>query len=239
MAGRPDESPDGLFSFEDVGVQREDRWILRHVTARVPDDGVTAIVGPSGSGKTTLLRLCNRLDAPDEGIVRYEGRDLAGLDVLAHRRMVGMVFQHPVMFGGSVRDNLRVAQPAADDTRLSRALAEVGLPAAMLAAEAARLSGGEAQRMCLARTLITEPAVLLLDEPTSALDLENVLAFEHLILALSAGSGDGGARSVPVLWVTHDDQQLHRVADQVLALDSGRLAYAGPLPGLARDGVRP
>ena len=240
MSDRPTgDRPGVLFGFEDVGVCRDGRWILRHVTAGISAAGVTAVVGPSGSGKTTLLRLCNRLDAPDEGTVRYRGRDLATVDVLAHRRQVGMVFQQPVMFGGSVRDNLLVARPGAEDTRLARALADVGLPPSVLDAQAARLSGGEAQRVCLARTLITGPEVLLLDEPTSALDPATRLAFEHLVLDLARGTGDRAARPVPVLWVTHDDDQLRRVADRVLALDAGRLTGAGPVRRTAAEGTRP
>jgi len=209
-----------LFSFEQVGVRREGRWILQHVTTTVPDDGITAIVGPSGAGKTTLLRLCNRLDVPDAGVVRYRGRDLTGLDVLQHRRQVGMVFQQPALFGGTVRDNLLAARPDADDADLREALADVGLPAALLEAQASRLSGGEAQRSCLARTLVTDPTVLLLDEPTSALDVDARLAFEQLILDLAGRPRSAGAEPVPVLWVTHDDEQVRRVADHVLALDA-------------------
>ena len=93
------------FAFEDVTVAGDGRPRLDHVTTRVADAGVTAISGPSGAGKSTLLRLGNRLIAPDAGVVRFRGEDLAGLtpdQVLAHRRRVGMVFQRPVVFAGTV-----------------------------------------------------------------------------------------------------------------------------------------
>lgn len=231
----PSGDPTGtLFSFRQVGVQRGGRWILRAVTVDVPAAGITGIVGPSGAGKTSLLRLCNRLDVPDSGSVLYRGRDLAELDVLRHRRRVGMVFQQPTLFGGTVRDNLLVARPDAGDTLLGEALRDVGLPSQLLRATASGLSGGEAQRVCLARTLITRPAVLLLDEPTSALDAANRLAFERLILDLAGGPARTRA-GIAVLWVTHDEHQLHRVADHVLCLDAGRLTYSGPHRGLSAE----
>jgi putative ABC transport system ATP-binding protein len=218
-----------LFSFEAVGVRRADRWILDDVTVDVPPDGVTAIVGPSGAGKTTLLRLCNRLEVPDAGTIAFRGHPLPGVDVLRHRRRVGLVFQQPVLFGGTVRDNLLVARPDAGDTDLRTAVDGVGLPETLLDAEADRLSTGEAQRVCLARTLLTRPSVLLLDEPTSALDPGNRWAFEQRILTLVRGEADTFAEPVPTLWVTHDHDQLRRVADHVLALDGGRLVHAGRL----------
>lgn len=219
------EPVEPLFAFSEVGVRRGERWTLQQVSAEIPASGVTALVGPSGAGKTTLLRLCNRLDVADAGTVRFRGQDVLDLDPLRLRRRAGMVFQRPALFGGTVRDNLHVARPGADDDALAAALRQVALDPGFLDAEAARLSGGEAQRACLARTLVTEPEVLLLDEPTSALDTGPRLAFEQLVKQLAA---DG----MPALWVTHDLEQLRRVAESVLVLDAGRLRYAGPLGGL-------
>ena len=218
---------DSVFSFAGVGVRRGERWTLQDVSAEVPASGVTALVGPSGAGKTTLLRLCNRLDVPDAGQVRFRGRDVLALDPLRLRRQAGMVFQRPALFGGTVRDNLHVARPGADDASLAEALRRVALDPAFLDQEAARLSGGEAQRACLARTLVTEPEVLLLDEPTSALDAGPRLAFEQLIGRLATAG-------MPVLWVTHDMEQMRRVAGQVIVLIAGRMRFAGPLADLDR-----
>lgn len=205
-----------LFSLTDVVVARGDRRILDAVTVDVPGDGVTVLWGPSGSGKTTLLRLLNRLDVPDSGTVAHRGRPLDDLDPLDLRRRVGMVFQTPTPFPGTVRHNLLVARPGADDGVLAEVLATVSLDSGLLDRDAATLSGGELQRVCLARTLVTAQEALLLDEPTSALDEEPRRVFEDSTLALAAGG-------LPTVWVTHDEAQRTRVADHVLTVDDGRV----------------
>ena len=206
-----------LFTFEHVQVEGDERPRLDDVSVTLPDAGITALAGPSGAGKSTLLRCCNRLEAPTEGTVSYRGDDIAGLDPLAHRRDVGMVFQAPVLFPGSVADNLRVADPGADDERIAGLLRRAALdPEVFAGRDADSLSGGEGQRVCLARTLATDPHVLLMDEPTSALDQAATAELEELMRALAA---DG----VPVVLVTHDEQQLERVADHVLRLRDGHV----------------
>ena len=207
-----------LFEFGDVVVRFGDDVVLDHVTASVPDGGsITCLLGASGAGKSTLLRLCNRLEVPTEGEVRFRGRPLQDTDPLELRRHVGMVFQRPTLFAGSVRDNLLVAEPAADEDAMTDALRRARLPATFLDRDGDSLSGGEAQRACLARTLITEPEVLLMDEPTSALDPTATKGLEELGRALA----DEG---MPVLWVTHDLAQSDRIADRRIVLVGGRLA---------------
>ena len=137
----------------------------------VPADGVTVMVGPSGSGKSTLLRLCNRLDVPDRGRVRFRGDDVATLDPLVLRRRVGMVFQRPTPFPGTVLDNIRVADAEATGELAAAVIDRVGLGSAFLGRDARQLSGGEAQRVCLARTLATRPEAVLLDEVTSSVEI--------------------------------------------------------------------
>jgi len=205
-----------LFAFEHVSLELGGRRVLDDVTAEIPDDGVTCLVGASGSGKSTLLRLCNRLEVPTSGVVRFRGRDVASLDPLRHRRQVGMVFQRPTPFPGSVRENLLVARPDATDDVLRAALERAALPAAFLDRVADDLSGGEAQRMCVARTLVTEPEVLLMDEPTSALDPVATAELEALARQLAA---DG----VRIVWVSHDPEQVARIADHRLVVDAGRV----------------
>jgi len=100
------------FELERVIVLRSGRLLLDEVTARIPAPGITVVTGPSGAGKTTLLRLLNRLEVPDGGRVCYHGQPLDELDPLTLRRRVGMVFQRPTPFPGSVADNLAVARPA-------------------------------------------------------------------------------------------------------------------------------
>jgi putative ABC transport system ATP-binding protein len=210
-----------------VVVERDAVRALDGLTAAIPGHGVTAVFGPSGSGKSTLLRLCNRLEVPTSGRVAFRGNDIAGIDPLWLRRQVGMCSQRPTPFPGSVADNLRVADPEASDARMRDTLARVALTGSWLDRDATALSGGEAQRMCLARTLMAQPQVLLLDEPTSAVDAEAAAVIEHAVRELAA---DG----IPALWVTHDQAQVERAADRVLHIERGRshgLRPVAPKPG--------
>jgi putative ABC transport system ATP-binding protein len=216
---------EALFTFDRVTVAGADRPRLVDVTAEIPRGVVTVIVGPSGAGKSTLLRLCNRLEVPDSGVVRFHADDVAGLDPLALRRKVGMVFQRPTPFPGTIVDNLRVAEPSLTERAAGLALEQVGLEPSMLGRDAAELSGGEAQRMCLARTLVTRPEVVLLDEPTSSVDPAARQSLEALAPALNAVG-------VTAVWVTHDLRQMRRIADRVLVVIDGRVAHAGAVSTL-------
>ena len=204
------------FKLERVTVMRAGRRVLDQVSATIPAAGITVVSGPSGAGKTTLLRLCNRLEVPDGGRVCYRGQALDELDPLDLRRRVGMVFQRPTPFAGSVADNLAVARPDAGTEELSTALERVALDPGLLGQEARTLSGGELQRMCLARTLVTGPETLLLDEPTSALDAQPKQVFEST-------ARDLAAQGITIIWVTHDDAQARRVADRIYQLRDGHL----------------
>jgi len=205
-----------VFDFADVVVERAGLRALDGFSAAIPKRGVTVVFGPSGSGKSTLLRLCNRLEVPTSGRVLFCGKDIAALDPLWLRRRVGMCFQRPTPFPGTVAENLRAADPAASDARMSETLARVALTGSWLDRDATALSGGEAQRMCLARTLMAQPEVLLLDEPTSAVDAAAARVIEHAVRDLADGQG------TPAVWVTHDAAQVERIADWVVYLDNGR-----------------
>jgi len=213
---------DVVFEFGDVVVERQPVRALDGLTAAIPGRGVTAVFGPSGAGKSTLLRLCNRLEVPTSGRVSFQGADIAGIDPLWLRRRVGMCFQRPTPFPGTVADNLRAADPDASEARMRETLARVALPASSLERDATALSGGEAQRMCLARTLMARPQVLLLDEPTSAVDAEAAGVIERAVRELAT---DG----IPALWVTHDSAQVERAADRVLRIERGRSLGISPV----------
>jgi putative ABC transport system ATP-binding protein len=200
-----------LIEYRDVRVDGDDGPIVAGFTAAVPAGRLTVIVGPSGAGKTTLLRLLNRLDDPDGGTVLFAGRDVRGYDVLDLRRRIQVVGQVPVTFPGTVADNVGGDTPAL--------LGRVGLNPALDTREADRLSVGEAQRMCLARSLALGPEVLALDEPTSALDTASKAGIEELIVGL-ARSG------LTVVMVTHDprhsDLADHVVTVEPLSREDGR-----------------
>lgn len=206
-----------LFDLAGVGLEIGGACILDRVDLAIADRGITVVLGPSGAGKTMLLRLLNRLEVPTAGEVRFRGRPVADLDPLALRRRVGMVFQRPAPFPGTVRDNLLVADPAAGPDDLVAALAGAGLDGRFLDRSADDLSGGEAQRMCLARTLVTHPEALLMDEPTSALDPDARRRLERTARSLA----DDGR---PLVWVTHDLDQCRRLADEVVVIIAGRVA---------------
>ena len=206
-----------LFELDGVSLVIGGRRILRDVSLSFPGEGITVLLGPSGAGKTMILRLLNRLEVPTAGEVRFRGEPLAAIDPLTLRRRAGMVFQHPAPFPGTVRDNLRVADPRASAEALLEAVVGAGLGPSFLDRPADDLSGGEAQRMCLARTLITSPEVLLMDEPTSALDPEARQHLEHTARRLA----DEGR---PLVWVTHDLRQADRLADAMVVVIDGRVA---------------
>lgn len=218
-----------MIEFRDVVVDGAGGRVLDGFSAAVGGGAVTGLIGPSGAGKTTLLRLCNRLTVPDGGEVLYRGDDVAGMSPLALRRRVGLVFQRPVLIGGTVADNLALARPA-PDIDPEATLARVGLDAGFLARQGDTLSGGEAQRVCLARTLLTDPDVLLLDEPTTGLDATPRRRFEESIERLV---NDG----LTVIWVSHDIGRIAQLAARVIVLIEGTARYVGPPAGLDDAGV--
>lgn len=223
----PGASPAPVFELRDVCVERGGKRVVHNVSVSIADVPVTMLAGVSGAGKTSLLRLLNRLDAPAAGTVCYRGADLATLDPLWLRRTVAYVAQRPALFPGSVFANLREADANLMLDAAEAACARVHLEPDVLAQQARSLSGGEAQRLCLARSLLTNPAVVLADEPTAALDDDSRNDIEALVRELAA---DG----VRFVWVTHDREQLRRLGTDAIVLGDGVLLAAGPIAQLAR-----
>lgn len=207
-----------LFSFRDVTLDSGGHRILDSVTMDIPTGGITVLTGPSGSGKSTVLRCCNLLESPTSGSITYRGDDLADADPLALRRDVAMVFQRPTVFPGTALDNLRAGAPDLTEDEAAELLAEVGLAAEMLHREADNFSGGEAQRLCLARALTTGPQVILADEVTSALDDQATAVLENLVRTVLTRQ-----RGLSVLWVSHSAEQVERIADRVIRVESGKV----------------
>jgi len=201
-----------------------EKVIVAGVNLTVQAGEVMMVVGPSGSGKSSLLRLINRLDEPTAGRVYLDGRDYRELPPLALRRRVGMMMQMAYLFPGTVADNIRFGprQRGVElpDEEIERLLSRVGL-AGFGGRDVARLSGGEAQRVALARVLANEPEVILLNEPTSALDQEAKDAVEDLLQEIIREEG------LTCIWVTHDLHQAARMADRVGLMEKGKLIRIG------------
>ena len=191
--------------------------ILKGVDAGMPDGEITAVVGPSGAGKSTLLRAINRLIEPTSGEIYVDGEPTSGLDPLELRRRVGMVFQIPALFGGSVEEAvLYGARLSGRDADPGRLLEMVALDPSLARREPQALSVGQQQRVSVARALALEPEALLLDEPTSALDEAARLRIEELVRDLNARLG------LTMVFVSHDLSQVERVADRVVLMDDGK-----------------
>jgi len=201
----------------------ESRPILTNISFQILPAEILAVTGPSGAGKSTLLRLLNRLQEPSSGVIHLDGQDTKTIRPSHLRRRVGLVMQRPYLFPGTVTSNIAFG-PAQqgipfDPKQIDSMLEEVGLPG-YASRDAATLSGGEAQRVSLVRTLANQPELLLLDEPTSALDAANRQSVEDLILRLIR------EHNLTCIWVTHSPEQA-RLADRVLQLESGKIVAFG------------
>ena len=206
---------------------------LRHLRLSVPDRQITAVIGPSGSGKTTLLRCLNRLWEPPPATVFLEQQDITDLDVLDLRQRVGMVLQTTVLFPGTVADNIRYGPilhgRSISPSRLQDLMHMVGLDPNLMDQTADRLSGGQAQRVSIARTLANEPEVLLLDEPTRSLDPTATRTLERSLCQLRDQLG------LTILLVSHSMHQVKRIADWIALLVEGTVVETGAPAHLFSD----
>ena len=186
----------------------------------VLDRPITCVVGASGSGKTTLLRHLNRLCVPDGGEIFYKGEPLSAMDAVALRRRVVMLGQTPVIYDGTVGDNLQMGlsfaqkSPAGDEA-LKRVLAQVGLSKGP-GDWCDKLSGGEKARLCLGRILLMDAETYLLDEPSAALDKET----EDFVISRLTDFVRQRGKSLII--VTHSEQVSGRFAGSVVRMSQGR-----------------
>eukprot|EP00249_Psilotum_nudum_P012264 c23680_g1_i1 orf=291-1175(-) len=210
--------------------------ILQNVSFRVRTGEVHGLIGPSGSGKSTVLRALNRLWEPPRSSVFLDGVDVTTRDVIELRRKVGMVFQYPFLFDGTVAYNVKYG-PSLQGKHLSlEEIEDILLRSGFsefqknfLTKHVNELSGGEAQRVALARALANKPEVLLLDEPTSSLDPLSTRMVEKTILQLKEN------HEVTVVLVSHSVEQIARVVDTVTILFQGSLLQTGTLDELKRN----
>jgi putative ABC transport system ATP-binding protein len=200
-----------MFRFEQVTYK--DIICIQEMT--IPT-GLTALVGPSGSGKTTLLRLMNKMATPSYGIIYYQGMDLSEIPSVEHRRKVMMLSQNPILFPGNIRDNLNVGfhfqkKEAPKDQRLVDMLQQVQLEK-VLDDPVESLSGGEKQRLVLARVCLLEPEVYLLDEPSASLD---DVSEDAIVSMLSRYTKEKGKSAI---MVTHARSVAERYCDEIIEL---------------------
>ncbi|OVA00912.1 ABC transporter-like [Macleaya cordata] len=195
--------------------------ILSDVSVDIPNGLIVGIIGPSGSGKSTVLRAMNRLWEPPKGTVFLDNQDIRDLDVLSLRRKVGMLFQVPVLFEGTVADNIRYGPQLRgkklSDSEVTKLLNLADLDSSFATKNGNELSVGQAQRVALARTLANDPEVLLLDEPTSALDPISTQAIEDTILKLKKTC------KLTTVVVSHSVRQIQRMVDIVYLLVDGKI----------------
>jgi ATP-binding cassette subfamily C protein len=231
--------PSHDFEFRDVYFRydlNQGSYTLRAVNLHIPANRMTAIVGKSGAGKSTLIDLLIGLVRPERGQVLADGKPLGERDSSVLRQAVSYVSQDPFLFHESVRDNLAIAAPDANEDRMWEALRFAAadtfvkkLPQGldtMLGDRGVRLSGGERQRIVLARAILRKPSVLILDEATSALDSEHEASIQQALERLRG--------SMTLIVIAHRLSTI-RGADQIVVLDRGTVVQRGGYSQLARD----
>lgn len=235
------QTPAPRIQFRDVAFRYRDagEHVLRGINFTLEPGTTTAIIGPSGSGKSTILSLIAGLQEPVSGQILIDGTDIAALDPATRRAQVSMIFQHPYLFDGPIRDNILVGHPSANEqqTQQAIALARVDeiiqrLPHAdqtRVGEAGTALSGGERQRVSIARALLKPAPILLIDEATSALDTENETAVTEAI------GSDPRARTK--VMIAHRLSAI-RNADHVLFIDDGKIVEEGSIAELTEFGGR-
>jgi putative ABC transport system ATP-binding protein len=210
-----------LLELSNISYIVKDKSIIRDISLSVNQGDYITIVGPSGSGKSTLLKLCSNLISPTSGTITYNGRDLATIEPESYRKEVGYCFQRPYLFAKTVRRNIlfpydiRGLEP--DMNRIEYLFDLLHMPLNYMERRNDELSGGEMQRICLIRSLIFEPNVLLLDEVTSALDATNTSIVENVIDELHK-------MGITIISITHNEEQSLRTANRRITIVDGQLA---------------
>ncbi len=207
-------------SIRQLQLKRAGKTVLRDISLEVAEGELLVVIGRSGSGKSSLLRCINRLNDIEAGEIKLDGRAISDMPVTELRRKVGMLFQKSTAFEGSVAENIAYGAQLQGEP-LTRAaildlMAQASLEESLFDEKASALSGGQEQRLALARALALSPSLLLLDEPTSALDPIATSRVEEALLQLREKT------RLTMIWVSHSIEQARRVGSRVLLLDEGR-----------------
>lgn len=214
-----------ILEFKQVSFQTDERHILKHINGIIKGNRITTLVGPSGAGKTTLLKLCNRLISPTSGQILFNGEPIETFAPTKLRKQIGIVLQNAPVIRDTVQANLILPsllhnEPVTED-EIKDMLQLVQLESKFLKQPATKLSGGQRQKLAIARTLMNKPDVLLLDEITSALDPTATREIEELIQAINKKYG------TTIIWITHNIEQAKAISDDVWVLAAGELIKAG------------
>lgn len=211
--------------FQHVDYRIGDIEILSDITGSFPQGRITTLVGPSGAGKSTLLKLCNSLISPENGEIFVKDKAIGDYDPVELRRMVGMALQSAPMISGTVYENLNLpldlqGQQLAKEDALEL-LEDVGLKGDLLDRKVKELSGGQRQKVSIARTLVNKPEILLMDEITSSLDRASKLEVEELISKINRKYG------TTIIWITHNLQQALEIGDYTWVMMDGQVVETG------------
>ncbi|WP_239724919.1 MULTISPECIES: phosphate ABC transporter ATP-binding protein [unclassified Mammaliicoccus] len=211
--------------FKNIGYEIEGSKILNKVNGKIYQGKITTIIGPSGAGKSTLLLFINALNSPTEGDIFIDGHLINEYEAIKLRRKVQLVSQEATMINGTVKDNLELPLTLQNRTMTDKEaegfLKDVDLPISFLNKNSKELSGGEKQKLSLARSLVTKPSVMLLDEVTSALDRSSVEAIESLLTLIKK------KHDVTMIWITHDVNQAIRMSDYIWVMMNGEVVEIG------------
>lgn len=206
-------------------MERGGKPVLRNISGYFPQGKITTLVGPSGAGKSTLLKLCNGLLSPNEGTIQVLGKPIEDWEPSQLRREVGMALQSAPMISGTVEENLTLPYmlqgEAVEVEKLNSIIREVGLDPDFLQRDSKDLSGGQRQKVSIARTLLLEPSILLLDEITSSLDRVSREEVERMIQHIHETFG------TTIVWITHNLEQAARVGHHTWVMMDGELLEQG------------
>ncbi|SCY83024.1 ABC transporter ATP-binding protein [Alkaliphilus peptidifermentans] len=210
-----------MISIKNLYIKRETQEILKDVSLKIVAGEFVNIMGPSGGGKSTLLRTLNGLESFDEGTIDFNNKNIMEIDPIRLRQEISYVFQIPYLFGDKVRENieypLKLHKKPIQEKKISKLLENLNLTPDILEKNCKDLSGGEQQRICLLRSIILEPKVILLDEITSSLDPINTKLVEDFIKKTYE------LQQPTVILVTHSVEQAKRMGNRTVFLHEGKV----------------